>query len=376
MSFSLQSVIHAIEPRCLLDVLSEQLLQSLMQGFFLREGAGIALLYDEGDESRPFQRLDPFPSGDPRLLDNFSPFCAAYRQNAVHDALCRTCDENHAREAYRSSSQQVLTYACHMGLEDICLPLFVGGRVRGVLFAGQIILNCESALQRVNKAIDEHIVEGERAQLRKHAEDSTIALAAADSRRKAFKSLADGAQQALDELHQAKCEIAAQAALDDLDRSLAGAFGGQPADAWLGAVTGIVAELGKALGGAPVALLTRHESEYRVEAAVPALPDSLDLVVPLYEVIACPQDTFNTVDPPNQRLFELLRALGRPLERPQLYRLDLPGHPELGISTLVLLGKSPRRSLRSVIARCCHILAERMNAQQVLLGMVQQHSRA
>jgi hypothetical protein len=373
MSFSLQPAINAIEPRCLLDVLSEQLMRTLMQGFFLREGTGIALLYDDGDESRPFRRLDPFPRGDRRLLDNFSQFCAAYRQNAEHNALCQECDEKHAREAYRSSTQEVLTYSCHMGLEDFCRPLFVGGRVRGVLFAGQIILNCESALQRVNRAIDEHIVEAERATLRKHAEDSAIAFAAADARRASFKQLANGAQQALDQLFQATCDIAIQAALGELSESLTGALGTQRA---LGVISDVVEELGRALAGAPVALLTRHKSEYRVEATVPVLPDGAPLVVPANEVVAWPQDTLSAVDRPSGGLVDLLRALGGLGERAQLYRLDLPGHPELGISTLVLLGKAPRRSLRSVIVRCCHTLADRMNVHQLVLAMLEQQTNS
>jgi ligand-binding sensor protein len=374
MSFSLQPAIHAIEPTCLLDVLSEQLMRGLMQGFFLRERTGIALLHDDGDESRSFKRLDPFPSGDRRLLDHFSKFCSVYRRDGEHDARCQEYDQQRAREAYGSSTQEVLTYSCHMGLEDMCRPLFLGGRVRGVLFAGQIILDCESALQRVNQAIDRQIVEGARAELRQHAADSAIAFAAADARRASFKYLANAIQQALDALYLAKCEVATQAVLGELEQSLAGAIGAQGPNAWLGVVTGVVEELGIALGGAPVALLTRGKSGYRVRASIPTLPDDAQPTVPVSDVIAYPQNALHAVGP-NERLFAILRALGGVGERAQVYRLDLAGGPELGISTLVLLGKSPRRSLQSLIVRCCHTLADRMNTRRLVLAALKQATK-
>ena len=131
-----------------------------------------------------------------------------------------------------------------------------------------------------------------------------------------------------------------------------------------------------ALGGAPVALLTRGRSGCRVEATAPMRLDGAQRIVPVQEVIASPQDTLSAVGLPNERLFDLVRALGGHGERPQLYRLDLPGYPELGISTFVLLGKSPRRSLQSLIARCCHTLADRMNTRQLALALLEQQAKS
>src|ERR1043166_2312343 len=119
-----QSYRSILEPSSILEVVDKEILQSLMQAFFYRQGTGLTMLFDDGSgpdaDGLTLRRLEPFSTESVRNQDSFHPFCAAFRSDPTKDLLCRKCDERRALAFLTGSTwcdagSLPIRYPCHMG---------------------------------------------------------------------------------------------------------------------------------------------------------------------------------------------------------------------------------------------------------------------
>ncbi|HWN96986.1 MAG TPA: ATP-binding protein [Methylomirabilota bacterium] len=136
-----------LEPRSLLEVVPKKTIQALLQSFLYQKRTGMVLIYDElqPDGSRRFQKIAPV-EGESDFA-NFNPFCRAFREShARHNSECDLCDMKHLGRLYANASESSSSYRyrCHMHLWDAFLPVWMGGKVRGGIYAGQRIATGDS----------------------------------------------------------------------------------------------------------------------------------------------------------------------------------------------------------------------------------------
>ncbi len=114
-------------PETILDIVPQDLLQSMLEGFFYGEKAGVMLVYDRfnpntiSQNGRDLYILDPFPGALPRSITrelkllkegkistqlnikNNNPFCVTYRQDSLHnEEQCLMSDYERALKAFVS----------------------------------------------------------------------------------------------------------------------------------------------------------------------------------------------------------------------------------------------------------------------------------
>lgn len=72
-------------------------------------------------------------------LNNFSPVCQLVRSTELGMSRCIECD----RQAIRRSLAEgrSISYNCHVGLKDCCVPIIVNGEAIGAVLGGQVLLS-------------------------------------------------------------------------------------------------------------------------------------------------------------------------------------------------------------------------------------------
>src|SRR5688572_15766222 len=105
MGFDLQRYVETLDPVSILEVIPKDILQSLMQGSFYKERAGLTLIYDDATYLRTepphFLRLEPFDGRPISLAENYSPFCKLFRQHREQNQLCVECDSSRTMAVYQ-----------------------------------------------------------------------------------------------------------------------------------------------------------------------------------------------------------------------------------------------------------------------------------
>jgi signal transduction histidine kinase/ligand-binding sensor protein len=125
----------SINPEDVLDLIPGEAIKHMLVGFSNQLKAGVALVYPEKQSPAPGELFHLQP-------DNtfMNKVCQTYRENSECDKKCADYDCLRAREYIVSSKTGPGMYQCHLGLLDMAYPLWAGGRVWGILFAGQAIL--------------------------------------------------------------------------------------------------------------------------------------------------------------------------------------------------------------------------------------------
>jgi len=267
MPFSLNLYTRAAQPATILDILSEDLMRSLMEGFLFRADSGVTLLYDVDGNMEDLRRLDTFQNGDRGSAENWSDFCVAYRLDTDNNAECEACDLRHAREAYAQAmaGPEATEYRCHMGLVDMYHPLTVGGRVRAVLFAGQLVAEPLRQMDARVAAIEDDDL---RVDLQEIAAKDLVEADVVEGRLAAFTKFAAAVQQAVDEVQAAKRMAALQTAVGAISRHLAAQAGRKEKD-FRAAASEVIIALSSALGGVELVVLARERSRYVRLASTP-----------------------------------------------------------------------------------------------------------
>ncbi|MCY2928698.1 MAG: PocR ligand-binding domain-containing protein [Planctomycetota bacterium] len=140
-----ESYQRELRPRSFFDLLPKEILEEFLTGFYNDLRWGIVLLaveYDEDGRMVDTQQVVPKPSPTSPPHQGASAIC-----NTVASILgrkqCDDCDEEAVRKVLREEESLVgpfeaEPYPCWLGLTDMWFPLFVDGRVRAVLLAGQL----------------------------------------------------------------------------------------------------------------------------------------------------------------------------------------------------------------------------------------------
>ncbi len=88
----------------------------------------------------PFVLADAAGADSRRLAasDKWNPMCNLVRSSAAGNMACETCDK--AAYARGLQSRKPVMYSCHLGLQDIAVPLFVRGNFIAMMCSGQFLL--------------------------------------------------------------------------------------------------------------------------------------------------------------------------------------------------------------------------------------------
>ncbi len=268
----LEELRATLQPKSLLEIVPPEILQSLMQGFFFGQRAGMVLIYDDGTDThghRMLKRLEPLDvkSAEWRTRSqNFNPFCAKFREVPENDRACEDCDMARARAVFASTAAEI-RYTCHMGLYDMTVPIMMNGLVRGVLFGGQKVPEVPESLGKIRTRLEKKSPEhfNDLYQLINENKQSNEAIEAFEA---SFKTFAAGVQKTVDVFFRQRQDDAEQ---DSLLR-IAEEFSKTQADDLTsvgGGISKLLCELEELLTQSPIWLFLRRGSRYECIANSP-----------------------------------------------------------------------------------------------------------
>jgi len=355
----------ALSPESLLDVVPKEVLQSHMQGFLYGFRAGSVLVYDTGfdsDGNRVLKRLEPIePTEDQKthdwrgLFENFNPFCAAFRKDPRRNRLCERCDDNRASRVLDGTSRPS-RYTCHMGLTDMTIPITIGGKVRGILSAGQKI--CSS-----NTRQKEHIarrVEEEAAdiasQLVPLIHQTSQTGDEIDAFERGYLKFASAVQATVDAFVTLTRHDAAYQSLlvvsHQIGRSVA-----NDKDGWLKPAQTLLAELSDLLAGSPLWLLQRRGSHYACVVEACDGPIQARANIAVAKLIELPTEKLVNSAKGDKIHSELALKLGISNSSVCLVRFDVHSGGNDAVSLILVIGANVPRALERFLTQCIQVLA-------------------
>jgi len=148
------NVTTSIEPKNILELISEDVIKYTLAGFSYWLQASVAILYPL--KQPPAQ--DELKLILPTENHLHNEICRVYRSISACDDKCAKVDCQAAWGYINNPDHQAgpHIYQCHLKLRDMAYPLRAGGRVWGVLFAGQIMLDDPDHEKDIRAAILAH----------------------------------------------------------------------------------------------------------------------------------------------------------------------------------------------------------------------------
>ncbi len=89
------------------------------------------------------------PVGD---LNNFTPFCELVRSSKIGSQQCIACDARAEKIAF--AEKKSITYDCHLGLKDCCVPIIVNKKLLGAVLGGQVLIKDPNCTEDPRKKFD------------------------------------------------------------------------------------------------------------------------------------------------------------------------------------------------------------------------------
>ncbi|MBO1305657.1 PocR ligand-binding domain-containing protein [Enterococcus sp. 669A] len=108
----------------LTDVIDIDLLQNVQDKLSKLVNVSVVTVDSEGN-----------PVGD---LNNFTPFCDLVRSSNVGAQQCIACDAQAEKKSFLENRS--ITYDCHLGLKDCCVPIIVDGELLGAVLGAQVLI--------------------------------------------------------------------------------------------------------------------------------------------------------------------------------------------------------------------------------------------
>lgn len=136
--------LNEVTPTNILDLISDETLANLLAGYSFALGSGITVLYPQNENDNlkieNFLREDALKDGRGK---SFNKLCYCWRDlnECGKEKYCVDCDNLKAKEYFDNKLAGPTLYRCEpLGLFDMTYPLKVEGKVIGVLFGGQVII--------------------------------------------------------------------------------------------------------------------------------------------------------------------------------------------------------------------------------------------
>lgn len=356
---------NAIKPLSLIEAVPKEVLRSQMQGFFYGLRAGVVLMYDEGadaDGQLVLKRLEPVDDVQPSatktdqwrgLSANYNPFCAKFREKPERNVMCEDCDAVAARYEFQGRDSGI-RYRCHMGLVDMTMPIKIDGKVRGVLFGGQkIIQGDDQQHDRILKQVVEKAPE-----LKEELASLILTSAQPDDDvnafEQSFRKFAEAMQATVSAFTTSHREEVERETLIDLNQRLARAAVGPDQD-WHEAAKQLLSDLGQFLEGASLWLLKRRGSRYQCVASTQMTLAHPYPNLSVAALIGLPKDSVQPIVP-NTGIAMEVSKLSKSLTG-SLIRCDAASGENEFVSLILLLSGSLEPHLRQMLVGCVRALA-------------------
>jgi len=157
MALDVEKCRLAFDPRSIFELLPRPVIEQMIRGFLYRLKKGMTLIWSEYDSRQRRwtmvdERLDPFAYSISEDRQFYNDVCWQYRLNCG-DGNCHKCDRQLAQELADGTRTEIASYSCWLGLDELAYPLRIGGRVRAVLFCGQIVPNDEARIAQIEANI-------------------------------------------------------------------------------------------------------------------------------------------------------------------------------------------------------------------------------
>lgn len=141
-----QEYISKVNFKNILQLIDREKLQFLLHGFSYKLAAGITFAYRAeagSDCGAVIDRIDSGKDSRETFTSLYHPICKLFRNvgNECYNPICEKCDSLRAEYYYTSGDLRPQLYMCHLGLWEMAYPVYISGKLAGVLLAGQIIAN-------------------------------------------------------------------------------------------------------------------------------------------------------------------------------------------------------------------------------------------
>lgn len=220
---------RAIDPTSVFELLPRPIVEEMVRGFFYRRKKGVTLLWSEHDPAQrrlvvKVDRLDPFDYKNAEDRQFYNEVCWELR--LCDDKNCHRFDREVAQEYFDGKRTGIELYPCWLGLDDLAYPLRIGGEVRAVVFAGQIVPDDDARLAEIEQKISEHVASPLSEKLirllheerrRQWGPDSKYA----QTHTKGLTDFGEMIQSILTQLYEARKDAATQALLQRCEERLA-----------------------------------------------------------------------------------------------------------------------------------------------------------
>jgi signal transduction histidine kinase len=394
MAIDLQRYWADAQPLNLLRLITEDALLHLLNGFSYAIGAGVSVVFPirQPFNGENMDRRDA--KGDQGKRQFFSPFCRAYREDGASDEECKRFDAEVATQFYSGELTGPTLYRCYMQLWDMTYPLRVGSRLLGVVFAGQISVDEETASWKealcsagdfvrwdtfneqspsqtrdiIAQVVGREMPESLRAELArivsedpKHRDSKIEGLLARWAK---FMQFGDMLQSLLNQLYERTMNAARERTLSEIGVELTTQT---TKETWWSAVAHITLELQKIVEIERIDVYSRSGSRYVQKVGDGKEVDSKNARrVPVRACISIPVEELTRIDAVSGTGGELQQAFAMAGDG-YVFRCDYKGLDVRSISTiLVLHDHFESDEIRRFAAAFCHNVGVRADLRELL----------
>lgn len=389
-------------PKNMFVLIDEEVLEALLKGYSAALKAGVAIYYPT---EANITSIDSFRYYIPwkKSEELFHPFCKRYRSIESHNKACLRFDKRITMKYYKKDWNGPKLYHCHLGMWDMAYPIEVGGKIVGILFAGQTIatdgnIKWADELKDIkddvvwdifspNKEIPkeghqakdiEEIIKGKVEpryckDLMKGIDEGlsgreTVDVAELEDRYKRFKEFGEMMQGLLDELYELKFS----AAKEDLLKVMAVELVRNTTvpEQWWNGLASVISAFEEATEEGAFDVYSRKQSFYvRKINKSQVVPQGLGKVVPFNVCIDMPMNKLVSID---KLKSDHAREYFGISDGGYLYKYDLGENNEQNISTIVLIHRDIHQDvIYSFVEEFCAMLALRTNVSKLFSQIIQ-----
>jgi len=338
-------------PPRLFSLLEKAIILQMIKGFFSEIRKGVALLYAEEDATGgrwviSEKQVRAFDYEREEDREFFNPVCWRYRKE-VEEESCRECERRIAQEYVDGARSEVKLYPCWLGLDDLAFPLRIGGEVRGVLFAGQIVPNDDARVAQIeasikhncrdrckDEALPAELINDLRNERKKQWGDKDDY---ANNRLASLKQFGGMIQRILDQMYEARTHLAMRLLLQETEVILASGDM-STARAWWENCETLLSAFRELAATREIHVYTRRASRFERELPFPVVGDQPRLAWARYVVPAVRPDRLVTLSPTSDLNQRVLTQLGLADEPVHVFRSQHRNDPGLLASLIVVAG--------------------------------------
>lgn len=359
--------IHDLKSHSPVSLLPKEAIEHLLTGFSVKLQAGVALLYplNYPAERSSVGRFDSY-GGEDKAREFFHPICSEFRRNKECAETCRCFDERVALSYFDGTERGPKLYKCHLGLWDMTYPLVAGERVCGVLFAGQIITDDPQQLLEVETNLRDHKPPEHMVAVRDtlYGVIPRLTQAGMQDRYKEFCSFGEAMQAFVATSYDQVFESRFREFLIDLGVLLTTEHSSDESR-WWSNVSNAVLTVKEFIPVSSLSFFSRKTDKYELKVTDQHL--ACDGSASLRTRLFAGLDHDKLMILPKECMQDCEKLLGESRgETYYVFKCDLPGERDLGVSTVIVLKGNIGRNELARVEEFCRLVALRADVTKLV----------